>query len=615
MKTVRIHPKYSTISVRGLVLIYLLLCVLTILLSRTFFSETLRDGQIPGVLSLVVFFTIPAVLLVFLGVSVVGLFRDIIARRTGSKFKARLLAYFIIIVAFAAMPVTIITGLSVSEIMRFWQGIDTGAALAASQDFALDSYSGHVERFSALIGETDFDSLMAGKGEAGPAAGAALPKPAATLPAGIAAVQDFERDEDGTWKDLNFLGEEPRRLPIPPSLQQGYISREMPRDTGLIRYVAYPEKTRLRVISYYVGEDFDQALAAIENEKDRFEIINTLLANIRPLIIFYYGVFFFPILLMTVIIAISFTRRVTQPIVELTEATRRVAEGDFSIQIIARRGDELGLLIRSFNAMVQDLEKSRAALVKAEKISIWQNMAQQLAHEIKNPLTPIKLSAERVLRWWRNEPEHIGEILESSMLAIIQETEGLSTLLTEFRTLSKPMEPSESWTRLREAAAEAVSPYRSSHPGVEFNIEHIGADIAVKIDKHRISQVLTNIIINAIDAMNDKGLIEIRTDLVKKRETRYCRLSIRDTGKGITKQEGSLIFTPYFTTKESGTGLGLPIVERIVNDHGGTIWFNSAEGMGTTFFIDLPIHDSPLSPALPGPAEPVKGDLPSPGQS
>ena len=248
-------------------------------------------------------------------------------------------------------------------------------------------------------------------------------------------------------------------------------------------------------------------------------------------------------------------------------------------------------MIRSFNAMVQDLEKSRAALVKAEKISIWQNMAQQLAHEIKNPLTPIKLSAERVLRRWRNEPERIGEILESSMMAIIQETEGLSTLLTEFRTLSKPMEPSQSWTRLRETVDETIGPYRASYPETRFDTEHVADDISIKIDKHRFSQVLTNLVINAIDAMNGKGLIEIRTDLVKKREISYCRLSVKDTGKGIGNQEGSLIFTPYFTTKESGTGLGLPIVERIVNDHGGTIWFNSAEGMGTTFFIDLPVDN------------------------
>jgi nitrogen fixation/metabolism regulation signal transduction histidine kinase len=589
MKTVRTRPKYSLINVRGLIFIYLLLCILTILFSRTFFSETLRNGRLPGLLSLAVFFTIPAVLLVFLGASALSLFRDIVARRAGSKFKARLLAYFIVIAVFAAVPVTIITGLSVNELMTFWKAIDTGAALKASQDFALDSYSGHIEHFGSLIEKTDFAAILGGKTE--------------KLPAEIAAVQEFKPGAEGAWTETAFAGDEARRLSSPPSLQQGYIPRENPRDRGLIRYVAYPAKNRLRVISYRLGDDFDQALEAIENEKNFFEIIDSLQVNMGPLFIFYYGVFFFPTLLMTLIIAISFTRRVTQPIVELTEATRRVAEGDFSIQILARRGDELGLLIRSFNAMVQDLEKSRAALVKAEKISIWQNMAQQLAHEIKNPLTPIKLSAERVLRRWQHDPGKIGEILETSMLAIIQETEGLSTLLNEFRTLSKPMEPSQSWTKLREAVLETVGSYQSAQPGVEFNLEHLGDDISVKIDKHRISQVLTNLIINAIDAMNGRGQIEIRTDLVKKRESRYCRLSIKDTGKGISKQEGAMIFTPYFTTKESGTGLGLPIVERIVNDHGGAIWFNSAEGMGTSFFIDLPVNDlGTESPSLSGPS-------------
>jgi nitrogen fixation/metabolism regulation signal transduction histidine kinase len=268
-----------------------------------------------------------------------------------------------------------------------------------------------------------------------------------------------------------------------------------------------------------------------------------------------------------------------------------VAEGDFSIQILSRPQDELGLLIKSFNAMVQDLERTRGALLKEEKISIWQSMAQQLAHEIKNPLTPIKLSAERVLRRWRNEPERVGEIVENSMLAIIQEVEGLSNLLTEFRTLSRPIEPSQTWTPLREAVEEAISPYRSSHPSVSFDTAHIQSDVSVKMDKRHISQVLANLILNGIDAMNGAGQIEIRTDLVKKRESRYCRLSIRDSGKGISRENQDRVFTPYFTTKESGTGLGLPIVERIVSDHGGAIWFNSAEGAGTTFFIDFPLDD------------------------
>jgi nitrogen fixation/metabolism regulation signal transduction histidine kinase len=589
MKTVRTRPRHSILNVRGLIFIYALLCVLTVLFSRSFFSETLNEGKVPGRLNLVVFFTIPAVLMVFLGLAAAKLIEDIIARRPGIKFTARLLGYFIITVVFAAAPLTIVTGISINEIIRFWRSVPVDAAKTASQSFAVDNYSFHLKQFRDILDNTRWNALMS----------QTAPQP---LPADISSVQDFQKNPPnqaaeteaeaaGGWTEITFIGAEGGRLMQPPSETEGFITRELPRDTGYIRYVMLPARNRVRVVSYHLGRDFDWGMAAIEKQGERFNVINILRDNARILMLFYYGVFFVPSLLMTVIIAISFTQRVTNPIVELTEATRRVAEGDFSIQILARRGDELGLLIRSFNAMVQDLEKSREALVKAEKISIWQNMAQQLAHEIKNPLTPIKLSAERVLRRWRNMPEQIGEIIEDSMMAIIQETEGLSTLLNEFRTLSKPIEPSQSWTAIREAVEEAISPYRSSYPEVQIITEHVGGDISVKIDKHRFIQILTNLLVNAIDAMNGKGHIEIRTDFIQKREIRFCRLSVKDSGKGIARQTIPQIFTPYYTTKESGTGLGLPIVERIVNDHGGSIWFNTAEGTGTTFFVDLPVSE------------------------
>jgi nitrogen fixation/metabolism regulation signal transduction histidine kinase len=583
-----------------MVLIYVLLCVLTVLFSRTFFSETLRDGSVPGQLNQIIFYTIPAVLLGFLVYSMLGIIRDLAAGHTGSKFKARLLVYFMITVVFAAVPVTIITALAMNEMLGFWRAIDAEKASRAARGFVLESYSLHMERLETLAKTVDFDPWLSPEG--------APPE----LPDRVLAVQDFVPGTEGIWQERGFAGDIRRRLILPPLDREGFANREMPRDRDLIRYVfpragtapdGEPAQT-LRVLSYHLGDDFDSAAGAIENQVQQFGIIDSLRANLRPLLIFYYGVFFFPTLLMTAIIAVSFTRRVTQPLVDLTEATRAVAEGDFSIQILARRGDELGTLINSFNAMVRDLEKSRKALVDAEKISIWQTMAQQLAHEIKNPLTPIKLSAERVLRRWRNDPGRLGEILESSMLAIIQEVEGLSRLLTEFRTLSRPMENTQSRVELWGALEESAEPYRNSHPGVRFETSHVAQGITVKIDKYKMNQILSNLFINAIDAMNGQGLIEIRTDLVKKRESHYCRLSIRDTGKGISKQESPFVFTPYFTTKKTGTGLGLPIVERIVNDHDGSIWFNSAEGMGTTFYIDLPLEGGSAEAKSPAPVFP-----------
>jgi nitrogen fixation/metabolism regulation signal transduction histidine kinase len=569
LKKIKTSPDYSIINVPILIFIYLLLCVLTVVFSRNFFIETLHDGRVPQQLNLTVLFTIPVVLLIVLGISVFGLITDFISRRSGSKLNAKLLVYFTVIVVLSTTPFTVMTGSALNEAVRFWYSIDTASAARAANSFAADNYSLHFEQFESILRQNDFS------------------RGGARLPQNIAAVQVFEFTGDG-WQETSFAGEEQMRLDDPPSHETGFPTREIPRDWETIRYVQRDGQNTLRVISYDLGSDFDWGRAALENQAQRFETINLLRANMQPLTIFYYAVFLLPTLLMTIIIAISFTRRITYPIVELTEATRRVAEGDFSIQIITRRSDELGLLLRSFNAMVQDLEKSRAALVKSEKISIWQNMAQQLAHEIKNPLTPIKLSAERVLRRWHNDPQSIGEILETSMMAIIQETEGLSALLNEFRTLSKPMEPSKVWTTLKEPVEELINAYSSSYSSIKFDITYLDGSISVKVDKNRLTQIFTNLIVNAIDAMNGSGSIEIRTDLVKKRETGYCRISIKDSGKGINSSEAKLLFTPYYTTKESGTGLGLPIVERIINDHGGAIWFDSAEGLGTTFYIDLP---------------------------
>jgi nitrogen fixation/metabolism regulation signal transduction histidine kinase len=580
----RMQPKYAIINVRGLILLYVLLCVLTILFSHSFFTATLKDGSLPGLLNVIVFFTVPAVLLVFTGFSVARLLRDMILHRTGSKFQGRLLAYFIITVALAATPVTIITVQSVYELVRFWRSINLNETLQYAQNLATENYALNLERFEKIAKETDFNALMA------------QPEGDSRFPQGLAAIQDFRQNDEGAWVTVGFRGSG-AALPAPPAYQAGFLSRELPRDIDTIRYVRIPRRGLIRILSFSLGEGFDAAIVNMENERARFEVINSLNLNVRPLVVYYYGILLFPTLLMTIIIAISFSRRVTTPIAELADATTRVAAGDFSIQILSRPGDELGRLISSFNAMVRNLEQSQNALLKAEKISVWQTMAQQLAHEIKNPLTPIKLSAERALRCWRNDPERIGEILESAMLSIIQEVEGLSTLLTEFKTFSQPTELSRTWTALRDQVEESIGLYRGGYAEIAFDLSHVGADITVKMEKRRLAQVLNNLIINGIDSINSKGpgfpgRIELRTDLVKKRDTLYCRLSIKDNGKGISAEVGAAIFTPYFTTKEAGTGLGLPIVERIVSDHGGAIWFNSAPGSGATFFIDLPVEES-----------------------
>jgi nitrogen fixation/metabolism regulation signal transduction histidine kinase len=573
-------------SVKVLLLVYILICVLTFFFSKNLFYEILIGGKAPPLLELTVYFTIPAVLLILLGISAVNVVRDLLAKKPGSKFQMRLITNFIIIVVLTALPVILITIQSFYEVVRYWPNIKVHEALVDANKFAVDVYTLRTEKYEAFVDSVDFDALPT------------LYRNSETKihrfdKADIAAIQDFAAGRNESWRSVFFTGRKELTLAAPPALLQGFVSqRIVPRDTDVVRYVDTRKKNTVRVISFNLGEGFDASSELIQNEALRFEALNQIFFhNVGPLIFIYYGIFFLPILLMILIIAFSFTQIVTQPIADLGEATMQVAKGDFKIQILTHPKDELGLLINNFNVMVQNLEKTRNELVRSEKQSIWQSMAQQLAHEIKNPLTPVKLTAERVLRRYRVNPEKTNEILEDSMMAIIQEVESLTALLDEFKTLARPIEPSLSTTNIRDATEEIIMPYKTSWTNVRFDTSGMYSGVEVKMDRKRLSQVIGNLVINAIDAMNGEGLIEIRTDIVNKRNCRYCRLSIQDSGKGIDEDAAEKVFAPYFTTKESGTGLGLPIVERIVNDHGGGIWFNSAQGSGTTFFVDIPIKE------------------------
>jgi len=237
MNKAKNRPQYFILNISGLIFIYVILCILTVLFSRSFFYEILYEGKIPGRLNLVVFFTIPAALLVFLGIAAVNMLGDIIARRPGIKFKARLFGYFIIVVVFAAAPMTIVTGISISELLRFWRSINAEAASTASNSFAVDNYSFHIEHFEDLIRKTNWDKIT-------------------SLPQDIASVQDF-RLTGGVWTSLSFTGDEKAMLDAPPSHTEGFVMRELPRDIGFIRYVSSPAQNTVRLISYNIGEGFD----------------------------------------------------------------------------------------------------------------------------------------------------------------------------------------------------------------------------------------------------------------------------------------------------------------------------------------------------------------------
>ena len=276
---------------------------------------------------------------------------------------------------------------------------------------------------------------------------------------------------------------------------------------------------------------------------------------------------------------------------DLEEATKRVSEGDFSFRILTGTRDELSVLVSSFNKMISELGNSRKKLIQAEKISAWKEIAQRLAHEIKNPLTPIKLSAQRIEKKYNENSKKFNEILNNSVNAIVTEVDNLNKLLDEFREFTKLPDPFPENVNLRELIDEVLSIYKNIAANIDFEYKYHSEVIMINVDKNQIKQVFANLLKNSIHAIEDKGKIIISTNVIDKGGLKFLRIQISDTGCGMDDETQQKLFDPYFTTKKDGSGLGLAIVERIIFDHNGSIWFETKKGSGTSFFIDLPFQN------------------------
>jgi nitrogen fixation/metabolism regulation signal transduction histidine kinase len=221
---------------------------------------------------------------------------------------------------------------------------------------------------------------------------------------------------------------------------------------------------------------------------------------------------------------------------------------------------------------------------------VWQEIAQRLAHEIKNPLTPIKLSAQRILKKYNHNKDEFDRILVPAITAIIQEVENLDKMLIEFREFARLPLPAPERLNLKSLVKEVAAMYRQLSRRVRVDISGIPEELDVSVDRNQMKQVFANLIKNSIQAMADGGEITLSADIVEKENRAFCRIWIRDTGEGIDELVRENIFHPYFTTKKDGTGLGLAIVERVIFDHNGTIRFETQKNIGTTFIVDLPME-------------------------
>ncbi|MCX7655270.1 MAG: ATP-binding protein [Treponemataceae bacterium] len=503
--------------------------------------------------------------------------QDILAQRAGALLRLKIFAYFMMSLLSLMIPVTFIHTTTIFQILATWRQTHLNTVLEDAQWFSLDAYQFRLFYLEKLANDPALQTARRGTIEL------------SEIHEDLLGFQEFIHEPTGEWRSSFFKGQPFTVLSGPPSTKTGFVPRSSEKKEAFIRYTIKKNSNTIWTITFSLGPHFDERIERLDRAQSTIATIQAFQDKLLLFLFILYGLFTFPLFLLATIVAANISDRITQPLVALSQAAHQVAEGDLSVRLLAHPQDELRSLIDAFNHMIRELEKAQRKTLENEKVNLWQDLAQRLAHEIKNPLTPIRLSAERVLRKWEQAPQSIGEILEKSMQAIIRETDNLTSLLTEFRAFSRLPPPQLERLSIQPIVEEILCMYRNSYPHINFILHVHHPQMELKADRKQIHQIFNNLFTNAIEAMQEKGELSISLDLVKKEDSSYCRISIKDTGCGIAAEHQSHVFTPYFTTKTAGTGLGLPIVERIVYEHGGTIWFHSREGSGTTFYIDLPL--------------------------
>jgi two-component system nitrogen regulation sensor histidine kinase NtrY len=312
-------------------------------------------------------------------------------------------------------------------------------------------------------------------------------------------------------------------------------------------------------------------------------------------LVVYMG-FLLSVIVVALAVGIVLSRRVTRRVSLLAAATRRVGAGDLGVQVPTAVDDEIGELTRDFNAMVRDIRESRGRIEYLQRIGAWQEFARRLAHEIKNPLTPIQLAIQELHRSYGGADSRFATRLADARSIIEEEVAALRRLTTEFSAFAKLPEASLTQADLNDFLRDAsrtfdavVSEPSSGKSPPQVQLELSEQPLPVRIDAMMLKRCLDNLVRNAAQALathTGPRMILVRAQ----RQGSRALLQVHDSGPGVPARDRARVFDPYFTTKGDGTGLGLPIVKKVVLEHAGEIQCGKSELGGAEFCIELPLR-------------------------
>ena len=418
----------------------------------------------------------------------------------------------------------------------------------------------------------------------------------ALLRRGVAEGVDPVNDDVMVWirqvidQDVNiFLGPELVATSVRDLFQSGLLPTRTPdevyRAIALQRLPSFVGQDQLGAVSYLIAATpmhvrdsqyiLTVPLAARQQEIERQKYDLDRGVHLAALCFILLGA----------AIGLSLAERIADPVRRLTRATQRIARGDFDARIAVKSADELRRLVDAFNSMAAELKAQRGELERTHRLEAWAEMARQVAHEIKNPLTPIQLSAEHIGRVHADHGKPLGDVLDGCIATILGHVRLLRQIASEFSSFASAPQVKLAPVDLPPLVAEIVDPYRA---GLAGRIEIVNAVEPplpqVLVDRTLVLRALVNIVENALHAMPGQGRLIVGAA----EEPDAIVVSLRDTGVGMDGEALARVFEPYFSTKSSGTGLGLPIARRNIELNGGTIEVASTKGEGTTVIVRLP---------------------------
>ena len=318
-------------------------------------------------------------------------------------------------------------------------------------------------------------------------------------------------------------------------------------------------------------------LPYFSNESD----YNTRIASLLNVMINVYALIFIVVGLFAVIIA----RQITAPLSFMQFNLSKIIYGQKNEPIRWERDDEIGALVNEYNKMISALENSAQKLAQSERESAWREMAKQVAHEIKNPLTPLKLGLQLLEKSWRDKDPKFDQKFERFSKSFVEQIESLSSIASEFSSFAKMPDTHIEQINVFEMLGQAVTIFVQMDD-IKIMYQPPETPFYISADRDQVLRCFNNLLKNAIEAKppDQPGIIDISYLITSKN----ILLSIKDNGNGIPENMREKIFEPNFTTKSSGTGLGLAFVKNSIENAGGKVWFETIQGVGTTFYLSLP---------------------------